>query len=72
MPTRDAGMISEANQIALAAAGLTYVLGSRIPQLPSVVTEWQKKHPGSRKVPRSCLLVHPTRGPEIPEPLLGF
>jgi hypothetical protein len=51
----DAGMISEANQIALHAAGLTYVLGSKIPQLPSVVTEWQKKHPG-RDIPDGLIL----------------
>ncbi len=29
-----AGMISEANQVALHAAGLSYILGSRIPFLP--------------------------------------
>jgi len=54
----DAGMISEANQIALQAAGLTYVLGSRIPLLPSVVTEWQKKHPG-REIPDGLILTQP-------------
>lgn len=39
-------MISEGNQTAPAAAGLTYVLGARMPHLPSVVTEWQHTHPG--------------------------
>jgi hypothetical protein len=29
----DAGMISEANQVALQAAGLSYILGARIPYL---------------------------------------
>src|SRR4029078_440803 len=35
----DAGMISEANQIALQAAGLSYILGARIPQLRDVVRD---------------------------------
>jgi hypothetical protein len=41
----DAGMISEANQVALQAAGLSYILGARIPYLPDVVREWRDKHP---------------------------
>lgn len=41
----DAGMISEANQVALQAAGLTYILGTRIPFLPDVVREWRAEHP---------------------------
>ena len=41
----DAGMISEANQVALQAAGLSYILGARIPFLPDVVREWRDKHP---------------------------
>ena len=40
----DAGMISEANQVALHAAELTYILGARIPGLPDVVREWRDKH----------------------------
>jgi hypothetical protein len=41
----DAGMISAANQVALQAAGLSFILGARIPQLPDVVREWRDKHP---------------------------
>src|SRR3984957_12550142 len=41
----DAGMISEANQIALQAAGLSFILGAKIPFLPDVVREWRDKHP---------------------------
>jgi hypothetical protein len=41
----DAGMISEANQVALQAAGLSFILGTRIPFLPDVVREWRDKHP---------------------------
>ncbi|KLO25271.1 IS1634 family transposase [Mycobacterium haemophilum] len=40
----DAGMISEANQVALQAAGLTYILGARIPFLPDVVRHWRDTH----------------------------
>ena len=40
----DAGMISEANQVALQAARLSYILGARIPYLPDVVREWRDKH----------------------------
>jgi hypothetical protein len=38
----DAGMISEANQVALQAAGLSFILGARIPFLPDVVREWRR------------------------------
>jgi Transposase DDE domain len=44
----DAGMISEDNQIAITAAGLTYILGARMPFLPDVVREWRDKHPPPR------------------------
>ena len=37
----DAGMISEANQVALHAARLSFILGTRIPLLPDVVREWR-------------------------------
>ena len=42
----DAGMISEANQIALQASGLSFILGTKIPHVPDVVTRWRQKHPG--------------------------
>jgi len=41
----DAGMISEANQVALQACGLSFILGTRIPYLPDVVREWRDNHP---------------------------
>lgn len=41
----DAGMISETNQVELRAAGSSFILGSRIAQLPDVVREWRDKHP---------------------------
>jgi hypothetical protein len=42
----DAGMISEANQKAIQAAGLSFILGTKIPYLPQVVAQWRDAHPG--------------------------
>ena len=42
----DAGMISEANQKQLQAAGLSFVLGTRITRVPQVIDEWRDRHPG--------------------------
>ena len=42
----DAGMISEANQKAIEAAGLSFILGARIPHEPYVVKRWRREHPG--------------------------
>jgi Transposase DDE domain len=41
----DAGMVSAANQKAIEAAGLSFILGARIPELPYVVADWRKTHP---------------------------
>jgi hypothetical protein len=54
----DAGMISEANQVALQAAGLSFILGARIPYLPDVVREWHTKHP-DEAVPDGLVLTQP-------------
>jgi hypothetical protein len=42
----DAGMVSEANKKAIEAAGLSFIIGARIPSEPYVVTAWRKQHPG--------------------------
>jgi hypothetical protein len=42
----DAGMVSEANQKAIEAAGLSFILGARIPDIPYVVAKWRREHPG--------------------------
>ena len=42
----DAGMVSEANQKAIEAAGLSFILGMRIPHVPYVVAQWRREHPG--------------------------
>jgi Transposase DDE domain len=54
----DAGMISEANQIALQAAGLSFILGTRIPFLPDVVREWRTKH-SDETIPDGLVLTQP-------------
>ena len=54
----DAGMISEANQVAIQAAGLSFILGARIPFLPGVVREWHDKHPGE-EIPDGQVLTQP-------------
>jgi hypothetical protein len=42
----DAGMVSESNQKAIEAAGLSFILGARIPSEPYVVKRWRRQHPG--------------------------
>ena len=42
----DAGMISEANQKAIEAAGLSFSLGMKIPDVPYQVDQWRREHPG--------------------------
>jgi Transposase DDE domain len=42
----DAGMISEANQHAVEDAGLSFILGTRIPGVPYAVAQWRREHPG--------------------------
>ena len=54
----DAGMISEANQVALQAAGLSFILGTRIPFLPDVVREWRDEHPDVA-IPDQLVLAQP-------------
>ena len=54
----DAGMISEANQIAIKAAGLSFILGTRIPFLPDVVREWRDNNSGET-IPDGLVLTQP-------------
>jgi hypothetical protein len=42
----DAGMVSEANQKAIEAAGLSFILGAKIPHVPYLVAQWRREHPG--------------------------
>ena len=40
----DAGMISEANRKAIEDAGLSFILGARMPDLPYVIATWRTDH----------------------------
>jgi hypothetical protein len=42
----DAGMVSEANQKAIEAAGLSFILGLNIRDVPYIVAQWRREHPG--------------------------
>jgi hypothetical protein len=42
----DAGMVSAGNQQAIEDAGLSFILGARIPDVPYVVAQWRRDHPG--------------------------
>ncbi|HET7012444.1 MAG TPA: IS1634 family transposase [Streptosporangiaceae bacterium] len=42
----DAGMISDANRKDIEAAGLSYILGAKIPFVPYVIAQWRREHPG--------------------------
>ena len=44
----DAGMVSDANQKAIEDAGLSFILGARIPQVPYPVAQWRREHPGEQ------------------------
>jgi len=54
----DAGMISAANKRAIEAAGLSFILGAPIPELPYVVTQWRREHPGEH-MPDGLVLTQP-------------
>jgi Transposase DDE domain len=42
----DAGMVSEANQKEIEAAGLSFIRGMKIPRVPYTVSQWRREHPG--------------------------
>jgi hypothetical protein len=42
----DAGMVSDSSQKQIEAAGLSFILGARIPYVPYVVSQWRREHPG--------------------------
>jgi Transposase DDE domain len=41
----DAGMLSEANLAAIEDAGLRFIVGARIPEVPYQVSQWRSAHP---------------------------
>jgi hypothetical protein len=42
----DAGMVSDANRKDIEKAGLSFILGARIPDVPYPVAQWRREHPG--------------------------
>jgi hypothetical protein len=54
----DAGMISEANQKSIEAAGLSFILGMKIPEVPYQVAQWSREHPG-QEIPDGHVFVQP-------------
>jgi hypothetical protein len=54
----DAGMVSDANKRAIEAAGLSFILGARIPDIPYVITEWRRGHP-DQQPPDGLILTQP-------------
>jgi hypothetical protein len=54
----DAGMISEANQKKIEAAGLSFILGMKIPHVPYVVSQWWREHPGEQ-IPDGHIFTQP-------------
>ena len=54
----DAGMISDANKKAIEAEGLSFILGMKIPQIPYVVTQWRREHPG-QEIPDGHIFTQP-------------
>ncbi|WP_448221761.1 IS1634 family transposase [Gordonia iterans] len=43
----DAGMISAATMAAIEAAGLTFILGEKMPSVPYTIDKWRSEHPGA-------------------------
>jgi Transposase DDE domain len=54
----DAGMISDANKRAIEAAGLSFILGMRTPDVPYVVDQWRQDHP-DEEIPDGHILIQP-------------
>ena len=54
----DAGMVSEANQKAIEAAGLSFILGARIPYVPYLVAQWRREH-SSQEIPDGQVFTQP-------------
>ena len=54
----DAGMVSAGNQQAIEAAGLSFILGARLPDVPYAVRKWRQGHPGGN-IPDGHVFVQP-------------
>jgi hypothetical protein len=54
----DAGMVSEANQKEIEAAGRSFILGMKVPRVPYVVAQWRREHP-DEEIPDGLVLTQP-------------
>jgi ribosomal protein S27E len=54
----DAGTVSEANQKAIEAPGLSFILGAKIPHEPYAVKQWRREHPGE-PIPNGYIFTQP-------------
>lgn len=51
----DAGMISETNRNGIEDAGLSFIIGEKIPEVPYVIKQWRREHPdGQQAVPEDA------------------
>ena len=51
-------MVSEANQKQVEAAGLSFILGAKIPHVPYLVAQWRRAHPGEQ-IPDGHIFTQP-------------
>jgi hypothetical protein len=54
----DAGMISDANMKAIEAAGLSFILGMKVPDVPYAIDQWRREHPGE-EIPDGQIFTQP-------------
>jgi hypothetical protein len=54
----DAGMLSEVNLAAIEDAGLRFIVGARIPDVPYQVSQWRRTHP-EQPIPDGQVFVQP-------------
>jgi transposase len=54
----DAGMISAANKQDIETAQLSFILGTKIPDIPYVVAQWRREHP-DQQPPDGLILTQP-------------
>ena len=51
-------MISDANMKAIEAAGLSFILGMKVPDVPYVIDAWRREHPGE-EIPDGHVFTQP-------------
>lgn len=54
----DAGMVSDANKHAIEDAGLSFILGARVSQVPYLVKAWRDTHPDT-EIPDGQVFIQP-------------